>query len=195
MQGEKSWLFTLLATELAIMAVAAVAYCLYKLRFAVKPMPTLRNMAVGSLAFMSLFGLLNMIPSDMSLVPQIGLEFFEGYDTKVPLGSMYPWKYMGLIGMMLVGVFVLAMYLKATAEGFHWGRAGRWSQYALIAIAVTVISTMLTMGYTRETARRGGNPPDGSDGFLINGCITLQQEIVAEGCPEAPELTPEEGAT
>ena len=193
MLGEKSWLFILLATELTIMGVAAVAYFLHKLKFAAKPMHTVRNMAVGSLAFMALFGLLNMIPSDMSLVPQIGLEFFEGNDTKIPLGSMYPWKYIGLIGMMLVGVFVLGMYLKATAEGFHWGRAGRWSQYALIAIAVTVIFTMFTMGYTRETARRGADPPDGSDGYLIQGCVTLEQNIISEGCPAAPGNTIEKG--
>src|SRR5919199_3159870 len=182
MTGDKSWLFNLLVTELAVMAVASVAYCLHKLKFAEKPMPTLRNMTVGSLAFMSLFALLNMIPSDMNLVPQIGWVFFNGKDTTIPLGSMYPWKYIGLIGMMLVGIFVVGMYLKATASGFRWGRASRWSQYALIATAVTVLFTMLTMGYTRETARRGGDPPDGSDGFLINGCITLNQNVTAENC-------------
>ncbi len=193
MMGEKSWLFNLLATELAVMAVASVAYCLHKLRFAEKPMPTLRNMTKGSLAFTALFGFLNLIPADASLVPQIGLEFLNGEDTTIPLGSMYPWKYIGLIGMMLVGVFVVGMYLKATAGGFHWGRASRWSQYALIVTAVTVVFTMLTMGYTRETARRGGNPPDGSDGYLINGCITLGQQVVGKGCPVAPEETLEKG--
>jgi cytochrome d ubiquinol oxidase subunit I len=166
-----------------------VAYCLYKLRFAVKPMPTLRNMTSGSLGFMALFALLNMIPSDTNFVPQIGLVFFNGKDTTIPLGSMYPYKYIGLIGMMLVGVFVVGLYLKATAGGFYWGRANRWSQYALIATAVTVVFTMLTMGYTRETARRGGDPPDGSDGFLINGCITLDQNLVAEGCSVTPDKT------
>jgi cytochrome d ubiquinol oxidase subunit I len=193
MVGEKSWLFNLLAIELAIMGVAAVAYCLHKIKFAEKPMPTLRSMTVGSLWFMGLFAFLNLIPSDMSLVPQIGWEFFDGHDTKIPLGSMYPWKYIGLIGMMLVGVFALGLYLKAAAGGFHWGRASRWSQYALIATAVTVVFTMLTMGYTRETARRGADPPDGSDGYLIQGCVTLEQNIVAEGCPAAPGNTIERG--
>ena len=193
MLGEKAWLFNLLAIELGIMAVAAVAYCLHKLKFAVKPMPTLRNMTMGSLWFMGLFSLLNVIPSDTSFVPQIGLEFFNGEDTMIPLGAMYPWKYVGLIGMMLVGVLALGMYLRATADGFHWGRASRWSQYALIATAVTVVLTMLTMGYTRETARRGGDPSDGSDGYLIQGCVTLQQNVVAEGCPVAPEKSTEKG--
>lgn len=194
MLGEKSWLFNLLALELAIMGVAAVAYCLHKIKFAEKPMPTLHNMTKGALIFMALFAFLNLIPADASLVPQIGLEFLQGEETKIPLGSMYPWKYIGIIGMMLVGVFALAMYLKAAAGGFHWGRASRWSQYALIATAVTVVFTMLTMGYTRETARRGGEPSDGSDGYLIQGCITLDQNIVADGCPVAPERSPEEGS-
>ena len=194
MMGEKSWLFILLVTELGIMSVAAMAYFLHKLKFAVKPMPTARNIMVGSLWFMALFSLLNMIPSDLNLVPQIGLVFGE-QDDYLPLGTMYPWKYIGLIGMMLVGVLALALYLRAAAGGFHWGRASRWSQYALIATAVTVIFTMLTMGYTRETARRGGEPSDGSDGFLIQGCMTLNQNIVAEGCPDAPEKTMEKGTS
>src|SRR5215203_1311630 len=193
MLGEKAWLFELLTIYLAVMAVASVAYCLHKLRFAEKPMPTLHNMTKGSLGFMALFGFLNLIPADASLVPQIGLEFLNGEDTTIPLGSMYPWKYIGLIGMMLVGVFVVGMYLKATAGGFHWGRASRWSQYALIVTTVTVVFTMLTMGYTRETARRGGDAPDGSDGWLLNGCITLDQQVVGKGCPVAPEETLEKG--
>jgi cytochrome d ubiquinol oxidase subunit I len=201
MLGDKAWLFNLLAIELGVMAVCAVAYCLHKLRFAVKPMPTLRNMMVGSLWFMALFSVLNVIPSDWYLVPQIGLVFGDRLDpdislaepTPVPLGAMYPWKFIGLIGMILVGALALGMYLRATASGFHWGRASRWSQYALIATAVTVLLTMPTMGYTRETARRGASPPDGSDGYLIQGCLTLKQNIVAEDCPAAPEKTPEKG--
>ncbi len=189
MLGDKSWLFNLLMIELAIMAVASVAYFLHKIKFATRPMPTLRNMTLGSLVFIGLFSLLNIVPTDMNLVPQIGWVFFEGENTRIPLGGMYPWKYLGLIGLMLVGIFALALYLKAAAGGFHWGRASRWSQYALIATAVTVIATMATMGYTRETSRRGAEP-----GYLIFGCITLEQNVVAQGCPEAPQKTIERGA-
>jgi cytochrome bd ubiquinol oxidase subunit I len=188
MIGEKAWLFELVTIFLGVMAVASVAYCLHRLKFAVKPMPTLRNLTLGALGFMTLFSVLNLIPADASLIPQIGLEFAEGEDTKIPLGDMYPWKYIGLIGMMLVGIFALALYLKATASGFHWGRSSRWSQYALLLTAVTVVLTMMTMGYTRETARRGSEP-----GYLISGCITLDQEVVGEGCPAAPERAPELG--
>ncbi len=200
MLGEKAWLFNLLVIFLGIMSVASVAYCLHKLKFAVKPMPTLRNLTIGALGFITLFSLLNVIPADGHLVPQIGLVFGEQAadpaqqgSATIPLGAMYPWKYIGLIGLMLVGVFALGLYLKAAASGFHWGQASRWSQYALITTAVSVILTMLVMGYTRETARRGAEAPDGSGGFLISGCITLGQEVVAEGCPQAPEATPEEG--
>ena len=84
---------------------------------------------------------------------------------------MYPWKYIGLIGLMLVGFFIVALYLKASATGFHWGRASRWSQIALMACAFFVVLTMVTMGYTRETARRVDNDP----GYLINGCVKLDQ--------------------
>ena len=190
MAGDKSWLFNLLMIELAIMGVASVAYCLHKLKFAVKPMKTQRNILIGALGFMGIFSLLNLVPSDGNLVPQIGLVIFGGEDTKIPLGSMYPWKYIGLIGMMLTGLVVLALYLKAAAGGFHWGRGSRWSQYALITTAVTVVFTMMTMGYTRETARRA-EPMDGSSGWLIHGCVTFDQKIVREGCPiTEPELVP-----
>ncbi len=185
MLGDKSWLFNLLMIWLGIMSVASVAYCLHKLKFAVRSMPTLRNMTMGALGFMTIFSLLNVIPSDGDLVPQIGLVLFGGKETKFVLGGMYPWKYIGLIGMMLVGIFVLGLYLKAaTGGGFRWGRASRWSQYALMITAVTVVLTMMTMGYARETARRATDP-DGSGGSLINGCITLDQKIVPEGCGPA----------
>lgn len=185
MLGEKAWLFNLLMVELAIMSIASTAYFVHKLRFAVKPMETLRKLSIGGLAFIALFTTLNLIPADSSIVPQIGLEFLGGEETKIPLGSMYPYKYIGLIGMMLVGVFVVALYLRASATGFRWGRASRWSQYALIASAVTVILTMITMGYTRETARRVDNQP----GYLIYDCITLDQGFTPETCPAGESLT------
>ena len=125
--------------------------------------------------------MLNIIPANANLIPQIGLVFGQGEATKIPLGSMYPYKYIGLIGLMLVGFFVIALYLRATATGFYWGRASRWSQFALMACAVTVVLTMVTMGYTRETARRVDNDP----GYLIHDCVTLDQQIVSS-CPTKP---------
>jgi cytochrome d ubiquinol oxidase subunit I len=100
---------------------------------------------------------------------------------------MYPWKYIGLIGLALTGLVTVTLYLKAAASGFYWGRASRWSQYALLAAAVTVALTMMTMGYARETARRAGNE---GGGWLIHGCLTFQEEFVGEGCPAAPRETP-----
>ena len=179
MLGDKSWVFNLLAIYLTIMSLASTAYFVHKLRFSVRPMETLRKLSVGAIGFTGLFTVLNVIPNDASLVPQIGLVFLDGESTEIPLGSMYPYKYIGLIGMMLVGFFVIALYLRATATGFHWGRASRWSQYALIVCTVTVVFTMITMGYTRETARRVDNNP----GYLIYQCVTLDQQIVSKNCP------------
>ena len=185
MLGSKSWLFLSLMIEVAVMTIAATAYFVHKLRFAAKPTPTLRKLSIGALGFMTLFAVLNIIPADANLIPQIGLTFGGGEDTKIPLGSMYPWKYVGLIGLMLVGFFIAALYLRATASGFQWGRASRWSQFALIACAVVVVFTMMTMGYTRETARRVDNDP----GYLIYNCITLEQELTPpETCPAGDSL-------
>jgi cytochrome d ubiquinol oxidase subunit I len=179
MLGDKSWVFNLLVTWIAVMSIASTAYFVHKLRFAVKPTETLRKLSVGAFGFTALFTVLNIIPANMDLVPQIGLVFLNGQDTPIPLGSMYPWKFIGLIGLMLVGVLVVALYLRAAATGFYWGNASRWSQYALIACAVTVILTMVTMGYTRETARRVDNNPS----YLIYKCITLDQRLTLETCP------------
>ncbi len=185
MLGSKSWLFLLLMIWVAIMTLASTAYFVHKLRFAVKPTPTLHKLSVGALGFMALFAALNIIPADANLIPQIGLSFLGGEDTKIPLGSMYPYKYIGLIGLMLVGFFIAALYLRATATGFQWGRASRWSQFALIACAVTVVLTMVTMGYTRETARRVDNDP----GYLIYNCITMEQELTPpESCPAGDSI-------
>jgi cytochrome d ubiquinol oxidase subunit I len=185
MLGSKAWLFLLLMIWIAIMTLASTAYIVHKLRFAVKPSPTLHKLAVGALGFMALFAVLNIIPADANLIPQIGLTFLGGEETKIPLGTMYPWKYIGLIGLMLVGFFIAALYLRATATGFQWGRASRWSQFALIVCAVTVVLTMVTMGYTRETARRVDNDP----GYLIYNCITMEQELTPpETCPAGDSL-------
>ena len=51
-----------------------------------------------------------------------------------------------------------------------------------MACAFFVVLTMVTMGYTRETARRVDNNP----GYLIHNCVTLDQTIVKEGCPATP---------
>jgi cytochrome bd ubiquinol oxidase subunit I len=185
MLGEKAWLFNLVMVELAIMGIASTAYFVHKLRFAIKPMETLRKLSVGALGFTALFTVLNIIPADADLIPQIGLVFGQGEGTQIPLGSMYPWKYIGLIGLMLVGFFVVALYLRATTSGFRWGQASRWSQFALMTCAVTVILTMITMGYTRETARRVDNQP----GHLIYNCMTLDQEFAPETCPAGKSLT------
>jgi cytochrome d ubiquinol oxidase subunit I len=185
MLGDKAWVFLLLVTWIAVMSIASTAYFVHKLRFAVKPMPVLHKMAVGALGFTALFTVLNIIPADADLVPQIGLSFGAGEDTKIPLGDMYPWKYIGLIGLMVVGFFIATLYLRATATGFYWGRASRWSQFALIACAVTVVLTMVTMGYTRETARRVDNDP----GYLIYNCVTLEQELTPpETCPAGDSI-------
>jgi cytochrome d ubiquinol oxidase subunit I len=48
-----------------------------------------------------------------------------------------------------------------------------------------VILTMITMGYTRETARRVDNQP----GYLIYNCITVDQEFTPETCPAGKSLT------
>ena len=122
MKGDKAWLFNLLMIELAIMAVASVAYFLHKMNFAKKPMPTLRGLTLGALGFMAILTVLLMIPADASIVPRIGLVFLEGEETTIPLGAMYPWKYIGLIGMMLVGVFAVGLYLKATADRLSLGQ-------------------------------------------------------------------------
>ena len=183
MLGEKAWVFNLLVFWIAVLSIASTAYFVHKLRFAIEPMDTLRKLAIGGLGFTALFTILNVIPADMDLIPQIGLSFLGGESTKIPLGGMYPWKYIGLIGLMLVGFFVIALYLRATAGGFHWGRASRWSQFALMSCSVFVVLTMITMGYTRETARRVDNNP----GYLINDCVTLDQKITSgTQCPTVP---------
>ena len=146
MLGNKAWVFNLLVLSIAVLSIASTAYFVHKLRFAVQPMETLRKLAVGALGLTALFTVLNIIPADADLIPQIGLVFGQGEDTQIPLGSMYPWKYIGLIGLMLVGFFVVALYLRASATGFHWGRASRWSQIAVMSCAFFVVLTMVTMG-------------------------------------------------
>src|SRR3712207_4023423 len=60
MLGDKAWLFLLLMLWIGIMTVASTAYFVHKLRFAVKPTPTLLKMSVGALGFTALFTTLNV---------------------------------------------------------------------------------------------------------------------------------------
>ncbi len=194
MLGDKSWLFNLLMIEILIMTVCSTTYFLHKLKFAVKPMPRLRKASMGALGALTALGLLDVIPSDLYFIPQIGLVFGKKVSPDIritqappiPMGAMYPWKFIGLIGLMLVGVFALALYMKAANQGFHWGQVSRWSQYLLLTAAVTVTLTMMTMGYARETARRAG-----PQNYLVNGCITFNQHYVrGGGCPAPPKEAP-----
>ena len=185
MLGDLAWHFNLLAIQIAILSIASTAYFVHKLRFSTTRMESLRRLCVGALGFTALFSILNVIPADADIAAEVGLSFLGGESTIIPLGAMYPWKYIGLIGLMLVGFFVVALYLRATASGFHFGQASRWSQYALIACAVTVVLTMMNMGSVREGARRVDNRP----GYLIYNCVTLDQELTPpETCPAGDSI-------
>ncbi|WP_273886537.1 cytochrome ubiquinol oxidase subunit I [Rubrobacter naiadicus] len=181
MLGNEAWHFNLLMLLLAILGISSVAYFVHKLRFAIKPMETTRKITIGALGFTALFSILNVIPFTGNIAPQVGLVFGN---SQIPLGAMYPWKFIGLIGLMLVGFVAVGLYLKASATGFHWGRASRWSQYMLMVCAVTIVLTMIDMGSARESARRLDNNP----GYLINGCITLNQKITPKTCPAGDSL-------
>jgi len=133
MLGDRAWVFNLLATYLAIMSLAATAYIVTKLKFALKPMPTLRNMAVGALGFTALFTLLNMVPADANIFPG-ALEFAGGKNTDIPLGAMpvevhRAYRDDGRLSCRCTS---------GVSHRFHWGRASRWSQYALLICAPTI---------------------------------------------------------
>ncbi len=69
-----------------------------------------------------------------------------------PLGQMTPWKYLSLAGLALLSVANLAIYLR-NRHTFVWGRAGRDSQAALVALGIVAVALMVTMGVIRESAR------------------------------------------
>ena len=64
MLGDKAWVFNLLALWIAVLSIASTAYFVHKLRFAIKPMETLRKLSVGALGFTALFTVLNVIPTN-----------------------------------------------------------------------------------------------------------------------------------
>ena len=87
MLGDKAWVFNFLALWLTIMALASTAYFVHKLRFAVKPVEFLRKLSVGALEFTALFTVLNVIPSNTSFIPQLGLVFLEGRTRRYRWGA------------------------------------------------------------------------------------------------------------
>ncbi len=71
-----------------------------------------------------------------------------------PLGQMMPWKYIALVGLVIVTAFNLAIYLR-NMPAFVWGKVGAGPQVALIALGVGIVALMITMGVIRESARGG----------------------------------------
>ena len=90
MLGDKSWVFNLLVLWIAVLSIASTAYFVHKLRFAVKPSETLRKLSVGALGFTALFTVLNIIPSNARLIPQLGLVFRAGEDTRYRWAACTP---------------------------------------------------------------------------------------------------------
>jgi len=146
MLGDRAWVFNLLATYLAIMSLAATAYIVQPLKFALKPMRRCETWLLGRTALSRC-----STWSPPTRTSSRRLEFAGGENTDIPLGAMYPWKYIGLIGMMVVG-FVVSMYLKASATGSTG--AGRAAEPPVrFMICATVIITMVTMGHARRLWR------------------------------------------
>ena len=87
-----------------------------------------------------------------------------------PIGKMQPNKYFALAFLVTFGFVNFIYYLKVFASGTQpEGKVSNAGTALLIALSACSIVIMLTMGWSRETARA-------ANGYLIYGKFKLSDE-------------------
>ncbi|MGE5617863.1 MAG: hypothetical protein ACM3US_01250 [Sphingomonadaceae bacterium] len=69
-----------------------------------------------------------------------------------PLGTMTPWKYISLGGLVLLSALNLALYWRSRRD-FVWGRSGTGAQVTAVLLGVAIVALIVTMGIIRSSAR------------------------------------------
>ena len=138
MVGQYSWLFLVQSFFLAVAFLLGNIYLTQTANARAKLGAGARAWMRWATVAIALLGVLLVIPQQF------------------PLGTMSPWKYLGLAGFLVFGGTTLFLYLRAMPT-FTWGNARAGSQWALVAAAVVAILLFTTMGVIRTTAR-GGEP-------------------------------------
>jgi len=175
MLGERSWLFDLVALVYGLLLVLGSWY-IYRLVCATSDRTTsARSFLPISLTVMVLAAMVFAMPYHIQHIPFARLVTLREIN---PIGKMQPNKYFALAFLVTFGFVNFIYYLKAFAKGIQTKRkASNAGTALLIALSVCSIVIMLTMGWSRETARA-------ANGYLIYGKFKLSDEAATYRSPQ-----------
>ena len=172
MLGARSWLFDLVALLYSLLILFGSLYIWRSLRTSKADNGTGSLVLPGSLAVVTAAGLVFSLPYQLQHIP--GLSALTDRVIN-PLGKMQPNKYFAIAFLVLFGLLNWTYFFRSFANALPWwrsetdGRRDRWSPGLLIAISLTAMLMMLTMGWARETAR------------AYNGYLHLWSDMTLEG--------------
>jgi hypothetical protein len=187
MLGDRSWLFDLVALLYSLLILFGSLYIWRGLRGGSEE-GTARLVLPLSLIVVAVAGLVFSLPYHLQHIP--GLSILTDRVIN-PLGKMQPNKYFAIAFLVLFGLLNWIYFLRAFSQRIVWwqttteDRDDQWSPRLLIALSFCAMLMMLTMGWSRETARA-------YNGYLIYGQMTLEDERAtyqrpARPSPAAPE--------
>ena len=171
MLGGRSWLFDVVALLYSLLVILGSLYIARRLT-AASPGSSSRVVLPVSLAVVTIAGIVLSMPYHLQHIPGLHVQTDRAIN---PLGKMQPNKYIAISFLVLFGLLNWTYFFRSFSRRLPWWQAGpgnskdRLIPALLIAVSLCAMLIMLTMGWTRETARA-------YNGYLIYGEISFEDE-------------------
>jgi cytochrome d ubiquinol oxidase subunit I len=189
MLGPRSWLFDLVALLYSSLILFGSLYIWRNLR-GIEDSGTARLVLPLSFGVVAAAGCIFSLPYHLQHVPGLAAVTDR---VIFPLGKMQPNKYFAMAFLVFFGLLMWTYFLRSLSTGharhaFSAGvRPDPWSPRLLFLLSFYAMLMMLTMGWSRETARA-------YNGYLIYGQMTLEEERATYRRPVRPSLSVPEDA-
>jgi cytochrome d ubiquinol oxidase subunit I len=174
MLGERSWLFDLVALLYGLLIVLGSFYIYRVVRSSQTPPASLDVFMPISLLILIAAALVFAQPYYLQHVPFVSVLTDRQIN---PLGKMQPNKYFAIAFLVFFAFANAVYFFRFLAVGASFGQTDRCTPSLLIALALCSALMILTMGWSRETARA-------ANGYLIYGHLSLEDERPTYGAPE-----------
>lgn len=185
MLGGRSWLFDVVALLYSLLIILGSFYIARGLK-AAPPGSSSRIVLPISLVVVTMAGIVFSMPYHLQHIP--GLHVLTDLAIN-PLGKMQPNKYFAIAFLVLFGLLNWTYFFRSFSGSLPWWQTGSQSSQdrlkptLLIALSLCAMLIMLTMGWTRETARA-------YNGYLIYGEISFEDE---RSTYDGPRRSPPQG--
>ncbi len=189
MLGPRSWLFDLVALLYSSLILFGSLYIWRHLR-RIQAKGTERLVLPLSLAVVAAAGCIFALPYQVQHVPGLAAVTDR---IIFPLGKMQPNKYFAMAFLVFFGLLTWIYFLSSLSARYakqpcsEGARSDPWRPRLLFTLAFCAMLMMLTMGWSRETARA-------YNGYLIYGQMTLEEERTTYRKAVRPSLSVPEDA-